>query len=93
MGQLLIQFEEALKASDRLKTDKILQIALKGKTAQEVIEQLVEPTLLKIQDWEQGGVALAQIYMSGRICEELVNNFLPTGIQHVGTQPRAAIPY
>lgn len=92
MNEFLRQFEEALKASNRLKADEILQIACKQAPAQEVIEQLVVPTLLKIgKDWEEGKVALAQIYMSGRICEELVNNILPSDVQRTQTQPRAAI--
>lgn len=29
--------------------------------------------------WENGTIALSQVYMSGRICEEVVDDLLPTG--------------
>ena len=41
------------------------------------MEKLVVPALERIgAGWEQGRVALSQVYMSGRICEELVDTLL-----------------
>jgi methanogenic corrinoid protein MtbC1 len=41
--------------------------------------------------WEDGSVALSQIYMSGRFCEELVERVLPASDPDRKHQPRSAI--
>ncbi len=48
----------------------------------EAIEALVVPSLERIGvGWEEGNVALSQVYMSGRICERLVTELLPVVIE------------
>jgi hypothetical protein len=47
-------------------------------TTLEVIERVVAPALEHLGlEWEAGTVALSQIYMGGRLCEDLVNELLP----------------
>jgi len=41
--------------------------------------------------WEAGNVALSQVYMSGRFCEELVERVLPPSDPDRKHQPRSAI--
>ena len=43
----------------------------------EAVEQLVIPALEQIGTcWYEGSVALSQVYMSGRFCEELIDRVL-----------------
>ncbi|MEO5347917.1 MAG: cobalamin-dependent protein, partial [Magnetococcus sp. YQC-9] len=56
------------------------------------VERLVVPTLEQIgAAWKEGSVALSQVYMSGRICEELVEQILPASNPDRKHQPRSAI--
>jgi methanogenic corrinoid protein MtbC1 len=41
--------------------------------------------------WERGGTALAQVYMSSRICEELMARFLPPSSPERLRQPKLGI--
>ncbi|MBI4579034.1 MAG: cobalamin B12-binding domain-containing protein, partial [Planctomycetes bacterium] len=57
-----------------------------------VTENLIRPALERIgAGWDQGRVALSQIYMSGRICEELMAAMLPAAGTDRKDQPRIAI--
>jgi len=52
----------------------------------------VVPALERIgNDWDSGALALSQIYMSGRFCEELVDRVLPPSDPDRKHQPRTAI--
>ena len=74
----LREFEQALVSMDRLGAGKLLAAAQGSMNAGEVVEKLVVPTLEKMgAEWESGRLALSQIYMVGRICEELVDRILP----------------
>jgi methanogenic corrinoid protein MtbC1 len=58
------------------------------------IEELVAPTLEALgARWEQGTVALSQVYMAGRICEGIVDALLPPREAGAdpGLRPRMAI--
>ena len=78
MEDLEAEFEQALLSIDRLEARKIF---MEGSIEQEPIqfvESLITPVLQRIgAGWEKGNVSLSQVYMSGRICEELVDTFLP----------------
>ena len=53
---------------------------------------MVVPAMEEIgQAWEEGQVALAQVYMSSKICEELVDQFLPRSCPERIDRPRLAI--
>ena len=50
------------------------------------------PVLEKIgDDWEKGSIALSQVYMSGRICEELIDSVLPPQSPQRTSQPSMAV--
>lgn len=86
------QFEQALLSVDRLGAKSILMESKGDRTPIQLVENLVLPTLERIgQGWEQGRVALSQVYMSGRICEELIDTILPPGSSIRKHQPRMAI--
>lgn len=70
--------EESLLGLDRVTIEAILTGGDKNQTALLKIENLVLPALERIgKGWEEGRVSLAQVYMSGRICEEMVDRILP----------------
>ncbi len=92
MTDLAQSFEQALLAFDRISAKEILAHGSGNNTPFQLIEQVVIPSLEKIgQDWQEGSVALSQVYMSGRICEELVDSFLPSASPDRIHQPRMAI--
>lgn len=89
---LLKLFRDALESLDRVGADIIFRQALTTLTPIQAVEQLVVPALEQIGvAWEAGNVALTQVYMSGRFCEELVERVLPPSDPGRKHQPRSAI--
>lgn len=85
-------FREALESLDRTGAESIFREALDTLTPIQAVEQLVVPALEQIGlAWETGNVALSQVYMSGRFCEELVERVLPPSDPDRKHQPRSAI--
>jgi len=92
MAELSRQFEEALLSVDSMAAKTILAQCREDQTSQQLIESLIIPALENIGvGWMQGTVALSQVYMSGRICEELVDRILPPASPNRKNQPRMAI--
>ena len=92
-GNRMEEFESALLSLDRLSAMDLLraELPLSGSPIA-VIEHLVVPTLERMGTrWDSGELALAQIYMSGRLCEEMLDELLPPGAQERRTLPRMAI--
>jgi methanogenic corrinoid protein MtbC1 len=86
------RFERALLSVDRLGARNILTESKADQTPIQLVESLVRPALERIgEGWEQGHVALSQVYMSGRMCEELVDSILPPGSSTRENQPKVAI--
>lgn len=77
---------------DREGAEKVLNEALHFGSAIEIAGELISLTLQRIGDaWEQGKLALSQVYMSGMICEELIDKILPPQSQVRKSQPKMAI--
>ena len=92
LKDLPIQLEEALLGIDRLRVKELLTRAYPDSTSFQVVEELVVPALEAIgAGWEAGNISLSQVYMSGRICEELVDLILPPGDPVRINQPKMAI--
>ena len=54
--------------------------------------RVVVPALVNIgKSWQDGTLALSQIYMSGKICEQLIDELLPPASGLRKDQPRMAI--
>lgn len=86
------QFEKALKNMDRITAQQILADANTAMDALTCVDQVVLPALEHIGElWEQGTASLALVYMSGRICEELVDRILPPASPARIRQPKTAI--
>jgi len=92
MEELIQDFREALESLDQIKATALFQQALRGRSPIEIVEQIVVPALEQIgQHWNDGSIALSQIYMSGRFCEQLVEQVLPPSDPDRKNQPRQAI--
>ncbi len=92
MDELIKPFRETLENLDRVQADRLFQEALARFSPIEAVERVVVPALEQIgQAWEEGSVALSQVYMGGRFCEELVERVLPPSDPDRKRQPRAAI--
>lgn len=92
MKENITQFQEALTLLNRVKAEELFDKLLTENSPLQVVEQMVVPALENIgQDWQKGELALSQIYMSGRLCEELVEKALPPSDPERKHQPRSAI--
>lgn len=77
---------------DRLQAENVFQMALADFKPIDAVEQLVVPALEQMGDcWHAGNLALSQVYMGGRFCEELVDRVLPPSDPDRKHQPRSAI--
>jgi len=82
------QFEQALLTLDRSKVNALLHNTDGQPLPLQDIEAMIVPALEHIGNgWEEGRVALSQVYMSGRLCEEFMDNLLP-----VDTPPTTIVP-
>lgn len=91
-GKLITVFSSKLLNMDRLGAEKIVSDFQERNSPLQIVEKLIVPALEEIgRGWEEGDVALAQIYMGSRICEELVDLFLPPSSSERSSQPRMAI--
>lgn len=69
--------QTALLGLDRVRARQLLEQARVREGRMQAIEGLVVPAMERIGiAWEQGRLALAQVYMAGRICEEAVDAVL-----------------
>jgi len=86
-------FERALLAMDRVGARETLLAAAEGaENTLAVAEEVVAPALERIgDDWEHGAVSLAQLYMAGRIAEQIVGEVLPQVRPDNGERPQMAI--
>ncbi|MBW9263369.1 MAG: cobalamin-dependent protein [Candidatus Thiodiazotropha sp. (ex. Lucinisca nassula)] len=92
MQQRVEEFQQALAYLDRVKASEIFAQSLQQSSPLQVVEQLIVPALINIgRQWQEGSLALSQIYMSGRISEEMVDQALPASDPDRKKQPRSAI--
>ena len=85
-------FHDALACLDRLAARALFNGALSRMTPIQAVERFVVPALEQMgRGWDDGSVALSQVYMSGRLCEELVDAALPASDPDRKRQPRSAI--
>jgi len=92
MDSRTLRFEEALLSMDRILCRSLLQEAMAGSGGLAGIEGLVGPSLARIGDrWEAGELALTQVYMGGRICEDLLGEFCPPERSQSAGGPRIGV--
>ncbi|MFH1980809.1 MAG: cobalamin-dependent protein [Pseudomonadota bacterium] len=86
------QFVSALLSIDRLSARRIVDEELSRVSPIDFVETVVIGALERIgAQWQTGDVALSQVYMAGRICEDLVDEILPPADPARKNQPRMAI--
>ncbi|MCI5139289.1 MAG: cobalamin-binding protein, partial [Candidatus Electrothrix sp. AR1] len=91
-NEVLKNFIDKLLQIDRLGAEKIFKAVQQQGTALQTIDKLIVPALEELgKGWDAGTVALAQVYMSSKICEELAGCFLSFSSLEGAEQPRMAI--
>lgn len=71
------ELQTALLEIDRIKAGEIFEACYLEKESFESLEQITMGALDKIgEGWEDGEFSLSQVYMSGVICEELVEEYM-----------------
>ncbi len=77
---------------DRVGAEEIFNKVRLQASSLHAVDTLIVPALEEIGGgWEKGTVALAQVYMGSKICEELITRFLPLAGPKYADQPRMAI--
>ena len=88
----MADFETALLAIDQIAAKALIAELGLSYTPLQIVEELFAPVLDRIgAGWEDGRIALSQVYMSGRICEDLVNDLLPPNTSNLKRRPKMAI--
>lgn len=86
------EFVHALLAVKIKAAEEILSGLCADFSMIEIADNLLAPSLESIgTGWEEGTVALAQVYMSGKICEQLVEKILKTSAPARREQPKMAM--
>lgn len=85
-------FKEALLNINRLKAAEIFAECYENSYGINQLEDITIGALEQIgEDWEKGTVSLAQVYMSGVICEELMEKYMPRLSANRKDVPKMAI--
>ena len=92
MAEINEEFVQALLTLNRLAAKRIVAAISGVLTPLEIAEGMIVRALERIgEGWQKGDVALSQVYMSGRICEELMDDLLPPGAPARKNRPLMAI--
>jgi methanogenic corrinoid protein MtbC1 len=92
MAEINERFVQALLTLNRLAAKRIVAEVSGTLTPLEIAEGMIVQALERIgEGWQRGDVALSQVYMSGRICEELMDDLLPPGAPDRKNRPPMAI--
>lgn len=86
------RFEQALLRLDKHEAQQIVTEADAASAPLVFTESVVATALNRIGDaWQNGDVALSQVYMSGRICEQLIDAILTPAVSARKKQPKMAV--
>lgn len=85
-------FERALLGLDRVGAEQVIRESALASTPIDVACNLVTEALKRIGDaWDEGKLSLSQVYMSGLICEEIIDKIMPASSPDRRDQPVMAI--
>ena len=77
---LFNEFEGILLSLNRKKLKEFISNLENQYSSKTIISELIIPALEHIGVlWESGDVALSQVYMSGKLCKEVINEISPKG--------------
>jgi methanogenic corrinoid protein MtbC1 len=92
LTEYILEFEQAMLTLDRLRAQSVLANVPGLASPVEATDKIIGPALERIGfGWQEGRVSLSQLYMTGRICEELIEEFLPIEETALRKQPKLAI--
>lgn len=93
MNKTIDKFEKALINLDKIEAHRLLDLESESDTTPiEMVSKIVVPALERIGSaWQNGSLALSQIYMSGRICEQVIDELLPPTSALRKKQPKMGI--
>lgn len=92
LTELITRLELSLLARDRIEVENIFKQALTILSPVQAAGELFSAALENIgAGWEQGTISLSQVYLCGKISEEIVNNILPPGAPERKHQPKTGI--
>ncbi len=75
--EYITRFENALLSVDKVASRQVYQELRKMISPVEFVDRLIVPALERIGlGWERGGVSLSQVYMSGRLCEDMMDTII-----------------
>ena len=75
---MIEEFRNTLLQIDRIKALKMFKQYFQEDNSFKLLERMIIEALEQIgEGWENGTYSLAQVYMSGLICEELIDEYLP----------------
>jgi methanogenic corrinoid protein MtbC1 len=86
------EFEGALISLNLLRAREIITRAAGSLDPPVIFDELLTPVLQRLGlGWERGEISLAQVYLAGRLCQDLVDTILPPAPLDRGSRPKAAI--
>ena len=86
------EFQTALLQMDRLTAARLFENCYQTHDSLEALIQLTMQALEHIgTGWGNGQLSLSQVYMSGVICEELVDKYMPKTHNTYKDEPKIAI--
>lgn len=86
-----LRLEQALLDADRARVAALLEAA-RAREGGGAVDRVLVPALERIgAGWEEGRLALSQVYVAGRICEDLAGTILPGAGPHAASTARVAI--
>ena len=92
MDEIADRFTEALLAVDKNRCANLMQSLSSRQDSFAAMEEMVSAALKRIGNgWEEGSVCLAQVYMAGVICEELLETHLSTDVPNANSMRRVAM--
>jgi methanogenic corrinoid protein MtbC1 len=92
LKQISLELENALLSLDEEAAVQIVKEAQSGLSPSKIAGDLISATLLRIgESWECGGLSLSQVYMSGIICEKVIDQIMPPQSPIRKSQPKMAI--
>ncbi|MEJ2249967.1 MAG: cobalamin-dependent protein [Candidatus Lokiarchaeota archaeon] len=84
--------EELLISLDRVKLTEFIIKLKKDYTKKEIINLIIVPTLERIGKlWEQGNLALSQVYMSGRLTEDMIKKLFDPSKKEKSKIPKVGL--
>ena len=87
--QMTENLAKALVSMNHEEALRIITLNNQKKIIIKDIEWLLTESLSKIgHDWENGDVSLAQVYMSGKICENIIREILPESKKEAHNLPQ-----